>query len=68
MAAPVDAGATLTAGVPQPLFDARIQPGNRRNTYAVTRDGQKFLLLSPLGREKIVPITMVLHWPETLHP
>jgi len=33
----------------------------------VTRDGQKFLLLSPLGKEKIAPITVVLHWPESLH-
>ena len=67
MAASVEAGATFTAGVPQALFDARLQPGNRRNSYLVTRDGQKFLLLSPVGREKIAPITVVLHWPETLH-
>ena len=67
MAAEVDAGATFTAGVPQPLFDARIQPGQRRNSFLVTRDGQKFLLLSPLGKEKIAPITVVLHWPESLH-
>ena len=67
MAATIDAGATFTAGVPQALFDARLQPGQRRNSYVVTRDGQKFLLLSPLGKEKIAPITVVLHWPATLH-
>ncbi|HET9793954.1 MAG TPA: protein kinase [Thermoanaerobaculia bacterium] len=67
MAAAIDAGATFTAGVPQALFDARVQPGQRRNAYAVTRDGQKFLLLSPLGKEKIAPITVVLNWPEALH-
>jgi Tol biopolymer transport system component/predicted Ser/Thr protein kinase len=67
MAATVEAGTTFTAGVPQPLFDARFQPGQRRNTYLVTRDGQKFLILSPVGKERIAPITVVLHWPETLH-
>jgi Tol biopolymer transport system component/predicted Ser/Thr protein kinase len=67
MAAAVDAGATFTAGVPQPLFDGRFQPGQRRNAFLVTRDGQKFLILSPLGKERIAPITVVLHWPETLH-
>jgi len=67
MGAPVEAGATFTAGVPQPLFEARIQPGNKRNSYVVTRDGQKFLLLSPVGKDKTAPITMILHWPETLH-
>ena len=67
MAAAVDAGTTFTAGVPQPLFDARLQPGQRRNSFLVTRDGQKFLILSPMGKERIAPITVVLHWPETLH-
>jgi hypothetical protein len=67
MAATVDAGATLTAGVPQPLFGGRFQPGQRRNSYLVTPDGQKFVLLSPLGKDRIAPVTVVLHWPATLH-
>jgi Tol biopolymer transport system component len=67
MAASVDAGATFSAGVPQALFDARFQPGQRRNTYLVTRDGQKFLILAPVSKDRIAPINVVLHWPATLH-
>jgi len=68
MSVPVEAGATFAAGVPQALFDARIQPGTRRNDFLVSNDGQKFLILSPLGKERIVPITVVLHWAAALHP
>ncbi|HET7451887.1 MAG TPA: protein kinase [Thermoanaerobaculia bacterium] len=67
MGAPVDAASTFSAGVAQPLFDAHFQPGQRRNSFLVTRDGQKFLILSPVGKERVSPINVVLHWPETLH-
>ena len=66
MVAPVQEEPTFTAGVPQPLFDAATQQGNTRNKFLVTRDGQKFLLLSPVGRERISPMTVVLHWPAAL--
>jgi Tol biopolymer transport system component len=66
MAASVQTGGTFTADVPRPLFEATTQPGQRRNSYLVTRDGQKFLVLSPLGKEKVAPLTVVLHWPAAL--
>jgi len=68
MAVSVETGAAFSAGVPRALFDARIQAGQRRNSFLVSRDGQKFLLLSPMGKDRIAPITVVLHWPETIHP
>ncbi len=66
MAAPVESGATFSAGVPQLLFTARIQPGQRRNDIVVTRDGQKFLVLSPVGKERAAAMVVILHWPAAL--
>ena len=67
MSVPVETGATFTAGVPQALFDAHFQPGQRRNTFLATRDGQKFLILSPLGKDRITPVTVVVNWASAFH-
>ncbi|MGH9443957.1 MAG: protein kinase domain-containing protein [Thermoanaerobaculia bacterium] len=67
MSASVDAGQTFTTGVPQALFETRFQPGQRRNSFVVTRDGQKFLILAPLGKDKIAPMTVVLNWTAAFH-
>src|SRR4029077_7295676 len=58
----IAAGSSFQAGIPKALFPARIQPGNARNKYVATADGQRFLLVAPLGREALVPTTVVLHW------
>jgi Tol biopolymer transport system component len=58
----VRAGETLEAGAPQPLFPARVQDIAARNHYLATADGQRFLLLAPLGREAMAPTTLVLNW------
>ncbi len=62
MAVDIQAGSTFQAGIPRALFPARIQPGTARNKYVVSADGQRFLFVSPLGREAIVPTTVVLNW------
>jgi eukaryotic-like serine/threonine-protein kinase len=63
MAVEVHAGETFEAGVPQALFAARVQPiGNVRSHYVPSADGQRFLLLAPLGREAMVPTTVVVNW------
>ena len=59
---PVTTGAAFTAGLAHPLFDARLLPGPRRNAWQATRDGQRFLLLSPLEGARTAPMTMVLNW------
>jgi Tol biopolymer transport system component len=66
MAVPVETGASFSAGVPQVLFAAQILPGQRRNGFLVTRDGQRFLLLAPIGKQGIAPMVVVLHWPAAL--
>jgi eukaryotic-like serine/threonine-protein kinase len=62
MAVDVQAGETFQAGIPRPLFSARVPSGAFRNRYAATADGQRFLFVAPLGRESMTPTTVVLNW------
>jgi Tol biopolymer transport system component len=64
--AAVETGATFNAAIPRTLFDARLEPVGRRNRVAVTRDGKQFLLLSPLGKERMQPLNVILHWTASL--
>ena len=66
MAAHVEAGAAFSADVPQALFAAPILPGQRRNDFVVTQDGQRFLILAPIGKESAAPMVLILHWPSAL--
>ncbi len=66
MAVGVEGGATFTAGTPERLFPARLQPGTLRTQYRPSPDGKRFLTLAPLGRDSIMPMTVVLNWTETL--
>jgi Tol biopolymer transport system component len=66
MAVPIDAGATFSAGTPQPLFQARLQLIVARTHYRPSPDGQRFLTLAPLGRESILPMTIVVNWAASL--
>jgi len=62
MAVDIDAGESFKAGIPQPLFPARVQPGIARNKYVVSADGERFLFVAPLGRDALTPTTVVLNW------
>jgi eukaryotic-like serine/threonine-protein kinase len=62
MAVEVQAGDGFNVGLPQPLFPARVRAGTTRNKYAASLDGQRFLLSAPLGREALIPTTVVLNW------
>ena len=53
---------SFKAGIPKPLFAARVQPGVARNKYAATPDAERFLMVAPLGRESLNPTTIVLNW------
>ena len=67
-------GATLEAGVPKALFDAgyvnATHPGGNYHPYAVSPDGQRFLIPRPAsaGAEEAAPspITVVLNWTTAL--
>lgn len=66
MAVPVQTGATFNAGTPLALFEARFAPINSRGLFRVTPDGQRFLVVAPLGREALPLTTVVLNWPAAL--
>jgi hypothetical protein len=65
---PVETGATLEAGLPEPLFSPPLFPTIQRERYVVTRDGQRFLVLSTPSGEAVRPTTVVLNWHAGLAP
>jgi serine/threonine protein kinase/Tol biopolymer transport system component len=62
MSVDVQAGATFEVGVPKPLFDTRVENYTYSNRYAVSPDGQRFLINVPVGAQTSTPITVVLNW------
>jgi Tol biopolymer transport system component len=76
MAVPIETeGATLSSGEPEPLFtvEMAIVPHSTLmpnfHTYAVTADGQRFVMPLPVSRllgVGAMPITVVLNWPALL--
>jgi len=70
MALSIAAGSTIEAGTPKSLFDVHLLPTGTGAPYAyyqydVTRDGQRFLVNTPLSNAT-VPITVVLNWTAAL--
>ncbi|MBI4479494.1 MAG: serine/threonine-protein kinase [Acidobacteria bacterium] len=70
MAVPMAIGAAIEAGPPKALFDVHLVPRdssapNAYYQYDVTRDGQRFLVNTPL-ENATVPITVVLNWTAAL--
>lgn len=69
MAAPIRLDAerqTVERGTPTALFATRIAggpvPGTQTWQYAVSRDGQRFLINTVAGDDTATPITLVLNW------
>ena len=58
-------GPTFAAGVPQELFEMRLQtvglPGPR-NFYAAAADGRRFLFASAPEERITMPTAVVLNW------
>ena len=59
-------GGTFTEGIPKQLFDADVDRYTAPNRYAVTNDKQRFLVNVPAEVSKVMPLTVVLNWPEEL--
>ena len=56
-------GASFEAGAPRPLFDLRVPTfTGSQAQFAVTPDGQKFLIANTAGENKSEPITVALNW------
>ena len=55
-------GPSFQAGVPRPLFEAHAE-GSTGNTYVVTSDGQRFLVLAATDdKTPSAPIEVLLNW------
>ncbi len=59
---PIKPGPALEAGIPEVLFPTRVPVQAQWDQFAVTGDGQRFLVLESLESEA-KPFTIVLNWP-----
>jgi eukaryotic-like serine/threonine-protein kinase len=66
MAAPVQPGPDLQVGAPVPLFALLPVGYPGRSDYAVTKDGQRFLVNRRTGPEISYSITVMIDWLQTL--
>jgi Tol biopolymer transport system component len=61
---------TFNAGVPTVLFQTNVVPqgliGSDRNQYAVSADGQRFLVNSSPSQAVFSPINVLFNWPKLL--
>ena len=62
MAAGIDTTRSFVPTLPERLFTTELRPGSF-HPYAVTRDGQRFLIPREM---RPAPITVVLNWPTLL--
>ncbi len=67
MAVEVKAGTRFEAEIPRPLFQTRVFTGAPGAGYAVTGDGQRFLILSEAEGAAGEPATVFLNWPAALN-
>ncbi|HET9362497.1 MAG TPA: protein kinase [Vicinamibacterales bacterium] len=68
MAVDVKAGATLDTGPVRTLFQTAINTASQVHMYAVTRDGKRFLIREPVGRETgaVEQLYVVTNWTSLL--
>jgi len=66
LSAPVERGSPPKIGIPRKLFNTELIPDPTINQYAVSRDGQKFLILEP-RKGFAETYSVILNWPATLH-
>ena len=62
MSVEIKTGATFEAGVPKMLFETRVDAYASNNRYAVSPDGQRFLINVPVEAQSSSAITVVLNW------
>ena len=66
MSATVERGSPPKIGIPRKLFDTGLVPGPTINQYAVTEDGQRFLVLEP-RKGFVETYSVVLNWPAAMN-
>jgi hypothetical protein len=68
MAVDTQLGTAVTAGSPRPLFQTGISVSPLVDQYAVTRDGQRFIIMKPIANTAPTGLTVVVNWPGLLKP
>lgn len=66
MAVDVKYTPAIEPGLPRPLFQTRLGPSLVTDQYAMTADGQRFLVLTPTADASDAPITVVFNWTAAL--
>ena len=66
MAVDIRAGAAIEPGTPHVLFRTSLQKLFTTDQYAVSADGQRFLMMNPVRETRATPMTVVLDWPALL--
>jgi Tol biopolymer transport system component len=61
-------GQKIDSSTPRVLFDSGLTVDPQRDQYAVTPDGQRFLILKAVADAAPTPITVVVNWPSTIAP
>jgi hypothetical protein len=54
---------SIELGVPRRLFDTKLLVDPIRDQFAVTADGERFLIQTPVSEGSPTPITVVVNWP-----
>ena len=68
MSVPIGAGRSFDAGLPRALFHANVWTHTYNQVYAVTKDGQRFLVnATPQKSSGAAPLTVVLNWTAAIH-
>jgi Tol biopolymer transport system component len=68
MAVPIGAGRSFDAGRPQAIFSSNVWRLTPNQVYAVTKDGQRFLVNAmPQKSSGTAPLTVVLNWTAAIH-
>lgn len=66
MAVDLRIDSTIDAGVPRPLFNTRLSVDPIRDQFAVTADGQRFLVQVPVVVGSPTPISVLVNWHPSL--
>jgi serine/threonine protein kinase len=68
IAVEIRAGASVEPGIPKALFKVPLNTFETENAinYAVTRDGQKFVVLTDSRSQSTEPMTAILNWTSLL--
>ncbi|MET0164726.1 MAG: protein kinase, partial [Vicinamibacterales bacterium] len=66
MAVNITTDSKLESGTPRVLFDTKLSVDPARDQFAVTPDGQRFLVQLPVAESEPTPITVIVNWPAGL--